>query len=118
MRDRGGRPRGSCGAWLFPGDAMNSDWREGSPSRSSARRGLLIGGGVCRDAGCRRSAIAYDQGDLWAAFAPTLDLYQPSSFERTQRPPLRVGLDIPFLQHKIGDYEGVGLAQPLDVPEC
>ena len=80
--------------------------------------GLLIGGGLYRDAGCRRSAIPYDQGDLWAAFAPPLDLYQPRSFERTQCPPLRIGLDITFLEHKVGDYEGLGLAQPLDVPEC
>jgi hypothetical protein len=51
------------------------------------------------------------------ALAVPLNPYQPGSFERTQRSALGVRPHAPFLQHQVGNREGIGLPKFLKVPE-
>jgi hypothetical protein len=52
-----------------------------------------------------------------AALASSFNGYKAGLFERAQRPAFCVRLDIPFLQHQVGNEEAVITPQPLEVPQ-
>jgi hypothetical protein len=60
----------------------------------------------------------YDERYSRTTFAAPFNDYQAGSFERTQGPSFRVGLDFPLLQHDVGNNKGVGLPKFPKVPNC